>query len=169
MHDFEELVYRSTAFTLHSIELVNKEILKELETSAPTYAIKNLQMLQLQKVILAIGMFSMFDAILQDSLLCKDGFKQARQLLLKKGETLLHERFDLFITAINVLKHGRGRSYDTLVAKAEILPFKIKMPNENFFFEGDVSEVSTLVEVNNEFLLNCADLIYKIASTLKDH
>jgi hypothetical protein len=34
------------------------------------------------------------------------------------GELALKERFSEFQLAVNVLKHGRGRSYDALVAKA---------------------------------------------------
>ena len=42
----------------------------------------------------------------------------------------------------------KGRSYDTLVAKSSTLSFKVKMPGEDYFDEGDVSEISTLFEVN---------------------
>jgi hypothetical protein len=62
-----------------------------------------------------------------------------------------------------VLKHGRGRSYDALVKKASALPFRVKRPGESFFCEGDIAEVSTLVEVDDAFLLSCAEIIREVS------
>lgn len=166
MHTFHELVYRSTSFTLTALEKANDEVIKQLEENASTLAIKNLQMLQLQKAILATGMFSMFDAILQDALGTKNGFDEAKRILLEKDEVELHSRFEFFILAINVLKHGRGRSYDSLVEKSPSLPFTIKLPGQNFFYEGDVSEISTLIMVDDKFVLACAELIEKVSSAV---
>jgi hypothetical protein len=168
MHQFEDLIYRSTSFTLGTLEETNSKIIEALQTSGSTILVKNLQMIQLQKTIFAIGMFSMFDAILQDQLSCKNGFEGAKKILKEKQNLKLHERFEEFICAINVLKHGEGRSYDTLVSKSEFLPFKIKLKKENFFDEGDVSEVNTLIEVDDDFVLNCANLIDKISNEIKD-
>lgn len=163
MHNFDDLVHRGTSFTLNALGKANSKVIIALKTSAPTIAIKNLQMLQLQKAILATGMFSLFDAILQEELSCRNGFEKAKKILIQKGKVELHDRFDDFVCAINVLKHGRGKSYDALVAKSESLPFRIKLPGEIFFFEGDVSEVSTLIEVDDKFVLNCAELIEQVS------
>jgi hypothetical protein len=122
----------------------------------------------LQKAILAIGMFSLFESILQEGLSSRNGFEEAKKVILKNGKVELQNRFENFISAINVLKHGRGRSYDTLVSKPELLPFKIKLPGENFFNEGDVSEVSTLIKVDDEFVLNCAELIEQISKEIRN-
>jgi hypothetical protein len=67
---------------------------------------------------------------------------------------------------VNVLKHGRGRSYDALVAEAVTLPFRVKLPEEAFFNEGDVSEVSALIEVDDRFVLLCADVINQVSIVL---
>ena len=120
-------------------------------------------MVQLQKTILTVGMFSMFEADLQDRLGCKNGFIRAKKILEDKGQIATKERFDDLYCAINVLKHGRGNSYDALVAKAENLPFRIKLPDESFFSEGDVSEVSTLIEVNAEFVQYCLNVIREVS------
>lgn len=162
MHRFEELIYRSTSFTLEVLEETNSKIIDALQTSGSTILVKNLQMIQFQKVIFAIGMFSMFDAILQDNLSCENGFKEAKKRLLVNQNLKLHDHFDDFICAINVLKHGKGRSYDTLLLKSEFLPFRIKLKGESFFDEEDVSEIETLIEVDDNFVLNCADLIDKV-------
>ena len=60
------------------------------------------------------------------------------------------------------LNMEKGRSYDALVANAKSLPFKIKLPNESFFCEGDVSEVSTLVQVDDAFVELCGDIIHEV-------
>ena len=108
----------------------------------------------------------MFEAILQDGLGCNDGFIEANEILRSEDETLLNKRFSDLQLAINVLKHGRGRSYDELVKNVE-LPFRIKQPNEDFFCEGDVSEVSTLIEVDDAFVRNCSQVIYEVSAIIK--
>jgi len=62
-------------------------------------------------------------------MLCRASFTGAQDL---------KERFVNLRLAINVLKHGEGRSYTDLLEKAAALPFRIKQPTENFFNEGDV-------------------------------
>ncbi|WP_100612277.1 hypothetical protein [Confluentibacter lentus] len=156
MHRFEKLIYRSTSFTLGALQDANSKIIEELQTSGSTILLKNLQMIQLQKAIFAVGMFSIFDATLQHQLSCRNGFEGAKNTLKDRHELDLHDRFDEFICAINVLKHGEGRSYDFLVSKSKLLPFKVKLRGENFFEEGDVSEINTLIEVDDNFVLNCA-------------
>lgn len=93
MHEFNELVQRSTAFSLSALDEAQQRTVDALQTSAATTLVKTLQMVQLQKAISAVGMFSMFDAILQDQLQCKDGFKEAGQILESQGEIELKENF----------------------------------------------------------------------------
>lgn len=109
----------------------------------------------------------MFDAILQAQLSCRNGFKSAINILKEKQSLKLHDRFDEFICAINVLKHGEGPSYETLLLKSELLPFRIKLRGENYFDEGDVSEIKTLIEVDDNFVMNCADLIDKVSEEIR--
>lgn len=167
MHSFDDLVYRGTSFTLNALEKVNFKVMEELQTSGSTIAVKNLQMIQLQKAILSIGMFSLFDSILQGGLSCRSGFEEAKKILIRIGKVELHDRFDDFICAINVLKHGHGKSYNALVSKSQSLPFRLKLPGENFFYEGDISEVSTLIEVDDKFVLNCAELIELVSKEIR--
>jgi hypothetical protein len=163
MHEFNELIQRSTAFSLGALDEAQQHTVDALQTSAATTLVKTLQMVQLQKAISAVGMFSMFDAILQDQLHCKDGFKEAGQLLEDQGEVVLKENFSNLQLAVNVLKHGKGRSYVDLVQKAATLPFRVKLPDEHFFNEGNVSEISTLVEVDDAFVLLCAEVIHAVS------
>ena len=166
MHEFTDLIERCTSFTLSVLNRANDEIVEALQDSAETTLIKNLQMIQLQKAIMAVGMFSIFDSILQENL-GGNGFVEASKVLKDHGEHAVDERFSDFQKAINVLKHGRGRSYDELVKKASELPFKVKLPDEAFFFEGDVSEVSTLIQVDDQFILDCAAAIQTVSSAIR--
>ena len=98
---------------------------------------------------------------------CRNGIDEANKILIKNGKVELSKRFEDFNCAINVLKHGRGRSYDVLVAKSDVLSFRIKLPHENFFSEGDLSEILTLIEVDDNFVLNCAKLIEQITKEVR--
>lgn len=111
-------------------------------------------------------MFSIFEANLQDSLGCKNGFDEARKILDEQGELEMKERFDDLYLAINVLKHGQGRSYNALVAKAKTLPFRMNLPGESFFFEGDVTEVSLLIEVDDSFVQYCGNVISNVSEVI---
>ncbi|MDP2026565.1 hypothetical protein [Sulfuriferula sp.] len=167
MHSFTELVDRCAAFTLETLRKANERTIEALQTSGATAIVKTLQMIQLQKTILAVGMFSIFEASLQEGLSCSNGFDEAKKILDAEGELDMKEHFDDLFLAVNVLKHGCGRSYDALVAKAEALPFKIKLPDESFFFEGDVSEVSTLIEVDDAFVQRCGDVIRDVSEVIR--
>jgi hypothetical protein len=167
MHPFTDLIDRCTAFTLAALREANERTIDALETSGATPLVKTLQMVQLQKAILAVGIFSLFEAALQDGLNCRDGFREATDILDREGQAVLKERFSDLQLAINVLKHGRGRSYDTLVAKAGALSFRVKLPGEGFFYEGDVSEISTLIEVDDTFVLSCAAVIREVSEVIR--
>lgn len=167
MDNFTELVDRCATFTLETLREANERTIDALKTSGATTLVRTLQMIQLQKAILAVGMFSIFEANLQEGLNCSNGFDEAKRILDDEGELDTKERFDDLFLAVNVLKHGRGRSYDALVAKAETLPFRIKLPDEFFFFEGDVSEVSTLVEVDDAFVQRCGDVIRDVGRVVR--
>src|ERR1700722_5201168 len=130
MHQFADLAYRSAVLTLTALKDETDSTVDELQTSAETRLVKTLQSIQLSKVILAVGMFSAFDAILQDRLAAKDGFAAAREAIERQEGRDLGIRFSQFSSAINVLKHGRGRSYDALLADISNLPFRLKRPDE---------------------------------------
>lgn len=171
MHRFDELASRCAAFTLGALNKANEQTIVELQSSAATPLIKALQMIRLQKVILAVGMFSIFEASLQRRLNLEGGhaFKKAQAILDQIGEKALSRRFIDLESAINVLKHGKGRSYNALVAKPEDLDFRMKRPGEHFFDEGDVSEIETLIEVDDAFVLFCGDVISEVSQMLSTY
>lgn len=166
MHSFAELVSRSTDFALSHLKEAEDEVVEALQFSGATRHVKNLQMFQLHRAVIAIGIFSLFESMVQDRLECRDGFAAVRECLDRAAEADLGNRFSLFVCAINVLKHGRGRSYDTLIGKGADLPFRIKPLGGDLLSEGDVSEVTTLIEVDDLFVRECANLITRIASVI---
>ena len=168
MHSFIDLVERSLIFSLQIFADAEKRIVDEDLTGASSIMVRNLQMIKLQKVISAIGMLSVFEAILQDRLEVEDGFAAARNICIDSDRQLIWHEFEAFRLAVNVLKHGHGRSYDELRKRHKELPFKIKNKRGDFFEEGDVSEITTLIYVDDKFLQNCAGIIKQLAHVIED-
>lgn len=167
MHEFSDLAGRCANFGLAALHEYQEEIIEQLQTSGETRLVKALQMIQLQKVVIAVGMFSIFEAELQGQLGKKDGFAAANSLLDTDASQPLRLRFLDFQLGINVLKHGTGRSYDDLIQRHDKLPFRILRPDEGFFEEGGVSEVNSLIQVDDTFVRMCAELIEEVSTTLR--
>ena len=166
MHRFTELIDHCTKFSIETLKEVDGRTREALEIGGETIHVRSLQMTQMHRAILAVGMFSLFEASLQDAL-GGDGFGAAKKILDDQNEPDVKGRLDDLILAINVLKHGRGRSYNALVAKAESLSFKVKLDGEDFFDEGNVAEIRTLVEVDDEFVQRCADAIADVSEVVR--
>ena len=167
MHSFSNLISYVVNFNKDSITQTENDIVKKLETCASTPLVLGLQTLQYQIAIVAIGMFSVFDAYLQKTLKCENGFQTARKNLLDNNQNDLVYRFDIITSAINVLKHGKGRSYEYLLSIKKDLPFKIKLPNDSHFHEGDVSEIDTLIQIDLTFLSECEEVIKETCKVLQ--
>jgi hypothetical protein len=167
MHEFPELASRCATLTLSALDKVQDEIIGALQQSSSTILVKSLQTITLQKAVTAVGMFSMFEAYLQGFLKCDNGFDEASKQLDAAGHTSLRETFHDYQRAINVLKHGRGPSYEALVAKASNLPFRIRVTGVDLSTEGSVSDISTLVEVDDNFVIQCANTIEEVYEMLR--
>ena len=170
MHSFSELVYRCAGFTLTTLKEVEDKTVEELQTSSATPLVKTLQMVRLDKIIFAVGMFSVFEALLQDRLSCNNGFVEAKDILKQENQTALLQEFSDIELAINALKHGQGRSYNALIAKnGGTLSSQVKKPTDNFFNEGDVSEVAALIDVDDKFIDSCVEVINKVSKVIEDN
>jgi hypothetical protein len=168
MHAFDtDLLPMCVEFTLSHSRSVQDKVIEELQTSSRTPLVKALQMLRLQRAIFATGMFSLFEFVLQSQTGWDQPFTRLKEYLDQSGHTELAETFNDYQSAINVLKHGTGRSYRQLLAKASRLEFKIKPEGEPFFYEGDVSEISVLIDVDENFVRRCAALIQQVSSVVK--
>ena len=157
MDRFSEVTARCVGFMIDTLNKASEANFGDGSDGSTTF-VKNAQALQLGKVVIAVGIFSIFEARLQDSLNCSDGFAELRKILSSASRQDLALRFEQFAAAVNVLKHGKGRSYDWLLSY-EALPFIVKARDQHFFFEGDVSEPDTLVLVDDAFVRSCAELV----------
>ena len=166
MHPFSELATRCAVLTHGLLEENRAYILAELQENGTTILVKALQAIELQGAIVAVGMVAMFDAALQDALECKDGFSEALKVIEQAQEFELITRFRDVQLAVNVLKHGKGRSHNELMARRDQLPFRVRAEDESFS-EGDVSELATLVQVDNAFLHYCSETIDLVAALIK--
>jgi len=168
MHDFSDLAYRCSIFTLDSLKNVEEKTIEALQTNGATSLVKTLQMTRLERIILAVGTFSIFEALLQDRLNCDNGYSEAKGILKNAGDLQLLAQFTDLELAINALKHGRGRSYNRLIAKnGGTIPSKVKEPTEHFFGEGDVSEITTLIDVDDKFIYSCVEIISQVSESIK--
>jgi hypothetical protein len=163
------LLSQCAEFTLsHSLK-VQEEILKELETKAATSLVMGLRLIRLQGAILSIGMFALFESLLQTHLGWSQPFDRLLKYLRDHKKDELADTFDDYRLAINVVKHGKGRSYDELLSRGRQLEFEAKPQNEPFFHEGDVSEVSTLINVDERFVRRCAALIEDVTAVIRSN
>ena len=121
---------------------------------------------QMQMVMVAVGGFSMLEGILEQTRGWAEPFSQLDRKLRAKGLTSTADDFMIFRQAINALKHGAGPSYEQLVRR-DNLPFRVKSLDENFFEEGDVSEIPGLVLVDKNFVLACSIVIEQVCTALE--
>lgn len=170
MHEFSELAYRCSVFTLNALKEVEDKTSEALQTSGATSLVKTLQMARLERTIFVVGMFSVFEALLQDRLNCKNGFDEVKGILKKASEIEILNQFTDFELVVNTLKHGRGKSYNALIKKEGIsITSKIKTVNQDYFDEGDISEISTLVDIDDNFIYSCADIINRVSELIKKY
>ncbi|WP_153065905.1 hypothetical protein [Xanthomonas campestris] len=166
MHPFSELATRCAALTQSLLDEKRARLLVELQDHGSTALVKSSQALELQGAVMVVGMAAMFDAALQDALDCENGFQQALKIIEEACEPHLSARFRDVQLAVNVLKHGKGRSYEELLARRDQLPFRIRLEDE-FFSEGDVSQLTTLVQTDADFLKYCSETIDLVAVVIK--
>ncbi|HEX4890428.1 MAG TPA: hypothetical protein VFW37_08700, partial [Alphaproteobacteria bacterium] len=70
-----------------------QNILDELETSAATSLINGLRIIRLQRTILAIGIYSLFESLLQDEMGWPQPFDRLEDSLRSTGHGALADRF----------------------------------------------------------------------------
>ncbi|SFH97119.1 hypothetical protein [Bradyrhizobium sp. Gha] len=120
-------------FTLHHTHESEQQTFKELETSGATRLINALRVFRLQRAVLAVGMFSMFEALLQSKLKWKDPVVQLDDHLCAHGMKELASAITDYRLAINTLKHGEGRSHKDILARADKLEFKVRASGDHFY------------------------------------
>lgn len=117
-----------------------------LEHRAETALVNRLRVITVEIEVAAVGIFSLFEARMQHHISRGPFFRELRKLLAANEQVDLAEKLHQYYLAVNVLKHGRGASYEELRAIPH-LPFVVKGPDDAFFNEGDVAEPDGLVNV----------------------
>ena len=161
LSDFDHLL-RAPALLLREIEEINEGIIEKLQTSASTVLVNGLKTCTMSHTIIAVGTIGVFEALLQRHFDWKNSLRSLDYELRDRDQANLADRFRDFRDAINVLKHGKGVSYDRLLSRKDQLPFKVLGEDENFFMEGDVSSVSRLVEADVAFINSSIETIREI-------
>jgi hypothetical protein len=164
-----ELLTACADFTLQHTHEAEQQTFKELETSGATRLVNALRIFRLQRAILSVGMFSMFEALLQSKLNWTQPFAQLDNYLRKHGKPELASAFTDYRLAVNVLKHGEGKSHKELLARADKLEFKVRAPGDHFHEEGDVSDVGILIDADDNFVHRCAELVEAASEVIRAH
>lgn len=163
-----ELLTSCCSFILPQIELGETEALRALMISGSTNSINSMKAFRVHRAIIAVGMFSMFEAALQTEKGWKRPFDVLKKSLKEKKLDELASRFEQYQLAVNVLKHGDGASFRKLQNYRENLEFRIKQSDGWFEGEGDVSEGQFLIDADDTFVLTCADMINEINFVLDE-
>lgn len=163
--DFEHIT-RAITFGLRHVEELEANVVTQLETGASTSLVNALRTATMYYSILCIGGLSVFEATLQQSLGWTDSFNALDAHLRANAMDDLAERFRDYKDAINVLKHGEGRSYERLLARKMQLTFTVKDRGRAFFEEGDVSEVIRLIDADAAFARQCVTIVEEVVKAL---
>lgn len=163
-----ELIGRAIDLTLAHAEAVEADVEKQLETSAATPLVNALRVLTMQSTIVAIGSFSVFEVLLQQKKGWPNPFQEVDARLREGGKSDLADRLLDYRNAINVLKHGEGRSYEKLLARKDVLLFKVKDKDQAYFNEGDVAEGLRLVDADHAFVRQCSAVIDDVIATFAE-
>lgn len=166
LHDID-LVPLAAQYSIAGHERAEAENLARLDQSGATEFINAARMMTMRATILATGTISVFEALLQQSVGWAQPFAMLDKHLRTHGLDDLAERFLDFRDAINVLKHGAGRSHDRLLARKDRVDFAVRALEQPFHKEGDVSEISTLVRADAVFVKNCGRLIADVVCALR--
>ena len=166
LHDID-LVPLAAEFSVAGQEVAEAHNLARLEFTGSNKSIATARMLTMRATIVATGTVSVFEALLQQSLGWEQPYVRLDKHLREHDFVDLADRFMDYRDAINVLKHGAGRSHDRLLSRKARLDFLVRALEQPFHDEGDISEISTLVRADAAFVRNCGQLIAEITEALR--
>lgn len=166
--DILELIPAALSRSIRDAKALQERCDEELETGAATSSVNGLRLARVQRVCMVVGAFGILEAELQSLAGYKRPFPELVKHLEEVGNYDLAERLFLFTKAVNVLKHGLGPSHSFLLKQDTLPPFiRVKSDPRQFFSEGDVSEVGTLVEVNAEFTAAATQVIDDVVKVVR--
>lgn len=161
-----QLIVTAMRYTAAQFRQETDTMMSLLEEDGSSRVVNAARFSQMRMVMVAVGGFSMLEGILEQTKGWTAPFRELDQNLREIGEDRIADEFMAFRLATNVLKHGSGNSYERLL-RCGALPFRVKSRDENFFDEGDVSEVPGLVLVDEQFVISCARAIENAMTVLR--
>jgi hypothetical protein len=161
------LLSSSASYVFWQIKKEEGYLIDKVERGqASTDVTSALRAFKLMRAVSCVGMLSMLEAMVQDRLSYTKPLPDLEAKLRGLGQRDLADRLRDFRDAINVLKHGYGPSYDSLLKRKSNLPFLIKDRDQQFFDEGNVAEVRTLIDVDDGFVIRCCGLVGDIVEVI---
>ena len=165
-HSSWQLIVATMQRTASFLHRDAEEELHRLRDDGSSSIVNYSRSAQMQMVMVAVGGFSILEGILEQTRGWAEPFNQMDRELRAKGLGAIADDFMNFRQAVNVLKHGFGRSYEQLIQRDK-LPFRVKKADENFFDEGDIAEIPGLVLVDKDFVLACSIMIEQVCEALE--
>lgn len=157
-----DLLTRACDALLPVVDEYEGRYLGILAETGRTNAVNGLRAARLQRAIIAVGMFSLFEAALKSEYNWPNPISRLEEVL-KATDPALWNRFETYWLANNVLKHGTGKSLEKLVQRRAQLEFEVRAEDEAFFEEGVINEIHSRIDITNPFVRNCAALIEQIS------
>lgn len=144
------------------------EIVRLMEShGGQTQFVNSLRVATVELELATVGIFSLFEARMQHDIPKGPFFRRLRERLIVIGQADLADRVHQYYLAVNVLKHGRGSSYEELRTIPNLL-FSVKQPGEAFFEEGDIAEPEGLVDVRaSGFFDGLIGTLWQVHASLK--
>jgi hypothetical protein len=167
------LTHTCEAMTL-AVEESERELRKIADRGdANTALVNSFRVATTEYEVSAVGIFSLFEARMQDRLEPEQKpLKAIKTILTQVGEEGLFETYHQLYLAVNVMKHGRGPNYARLL-KFEDLPFALKPKGEAYFEEGDIAEPEGLIDFRSpaffDLLRSTLDKVHDIVAHQVDH
>ena len=165
-HNSWQLVVATMQSAASSFQKDADDALSRLEDDSSSNVVNVSRFARMQLVMTAVGGFSMLEGILEQSMGWTKPYQELEQRLRESGHASLADTLMTFKMAINVLKHGYGESYERLKRRSN-LPFRVKLPEQQFFDEGDVSEIPGLILADHRFVHSCARVIEQAFTSLQ--
>ena len=128
---------------------------QQLTESASTHLLVGVDVCLCECAASAVGCVSLYESRLKKTFGWAVPFKELQEWLSQNNQSALALEVELLVMAINVLKHGEGRSLSTLQNFAGKLPFDLHLGDGEF----DVCFQPELISVGPDFVEYCADLI----------
>lgn len=163
-----ELATMIPLVTLPFVEVASQRFLKELSFFGNTAPINGLVLWNLAYSAVAIGTWHMYEHFATESLGRQNPIKWIISKLQMEGKVELANELETCRLAINVLKHGRGPSYDRLRRQPNLTKMHLRI-TEDEDWEGVVGANPVLLDFNEDFIFAMARSVKAAQEVINVH